>query len=60
MSAKADYKEIIQEYKDQVRILKDEVSELQDNCKAKDSALKRALQKLEYTTDDLEKATQEK
>ena len=38
MSAKADYKEIIQEYKDQVRILKDEVAELQDNCKAKDSA----------------------
>jgi len=31
------------------------VNELTDACKAKDSALKRALQKLEYTTDDLDK-----
>ena len=51
--AKADYQDIIAEYKEQV-------NELTDACKAKDSALKRALQKLEYTTDDLEKATQEK
>ena len=46
--AKADYQEIIAEYKEQV-------NELTDVCKAKDSALKRALQKLEYTTDDLDK-----
>ena len=44
----ADYQEIIAEYKEQV-------NELTDACKAKDSALKRALQKLEYTTDDLDK-----
>ena len=46
--AKADYQEIISEYKEQV-------NELTDACKAKDAALKRALQKLEYTTDDLDK-----
>ena len=46
--SKADYQEIISEYKEQV-------NELTDACKAKDSALKRALQKLEYTTDDLDK-----
>ena len=53
--AKADYQEIIAEYKEQVRVLKEQVNELTDACKAKDSALKRALQKLEYTTDDLDK-----
>ena len=58
--AKADYQYIIAEYKEPVRVLKEQVNELTDACKAKDSALKRALQKLEYTTDDLEKATQEK
>ena len=50
--AKADYQDIIAEYKEQVRVLKEQVNELTDACKAKDSALKRALQKLEYTTDD--------
>ena len=53
--AKVDYQEIISEYKEQVRVLKEQVNELTDACKAKDSALKRALQKLEYTTDDLDK-----
>ena len=53
--SKAEYQEIITEYKDQVRILKEQVNELTDACKAKDSALKRALQKLEYTTEDLDK-----
>ena len=53
--AKADYQEIISEYKAQVRVLKEQVNELTAACKAKDSALKRALQKLEYTTDDLDK-----
>ena len=53
--AKADYQEIIAEYKEQVRVLKEQVNALTDACKAKDSALKRALQKLEYTTDDLDK-----
>ena len=53
--AKADYQEIIAEYKEQVRVLKEQNNELTDACKAKDSALKRALQKLEYTTDDLDK-----
>ena len=52
---KSEYHEIINEYKEQVRILKEQVNELTDACKAKDSALKRALQKLEYTTDDLDK-----
>ena len=50
--AKADYQEIIAEYKEQVRVLKEQNNELSDACKAKDSALKRALQKLEYTTDE--------
>ena len=58
--AKADYQEIIAEYKEQVRVLKEQNNELTDACKSKDAALKRALQKLEYTTDDLDKATQEK
>ena len=53
--SKADYQEIITEYKEQVRVLKEQVNELTDACKAKDSASKRALQKLEYTTDDLDK-----
>ena len=53
--AKADYQEIISEYKEQVRVLKEQNNELSDACKAKDAALKRALQKLEYTTDDLDK-----
>ena len=53
--AKADYQEIIAEYKEQVRVLKEQNSELMDAGKAKDAALKSALQKLEYTTDDLEK-----
>ena len=52
---KSEYQEIINEYKEQVRILKEQVNELTDACKAKDSALKRALQKLEYTTEDLGK-----
>ena len=52
---KSEYQEIINEYKEQVRILKEQVNELTDACKAKDSALKRALQKLEYTTEDLDK-----
>ena len=58
--AKADYQEIITEYKEQVRVLKEQVNELTDACKAKDSALKRALQKLEYTTDDLDKLQDKK
>ena len=65
--AKADYQEIIAEYKEQVRVLKEQVrvlkeqvNELTDACKAKDSALKRALQKLEYTTDDLDKLQEAK
>ena len=58
--AKADYQEIIAEYKEQVRVLKEQVNELTDACKAKDSALKRALQKLEYTTADLDKLQEKK
>ena len=41
-------------------MLKEQVNELTDACKAKDSALKRALQKLEYTTDDLDKLQEKK
>ena len=52
--AKADYQEIIAEYKEQVRVLKEQNNELMDAGKAKDAALKRALQKLEYTTQDLD------
>ena len=58
--AKAEYQEIIAEYKEQVRVLKEQNSELMDAGKAKDAALKRALQKLEYTTDDLEKLQEKK
>tara|TARA_R100001244_G_scaffold56302_1_gene48039 strand:+ start:425 stop:625 length:201 start_codon:yes stop_codon:yes gene_type:complete len=57
--SKADYQEIITEYKEQVRVLKEQVNELTDACKIKDSALKRALQKLEHTTDDLDKLQEE-
>ena len=53
--AKADYQEIISEYKEQVRVLKEQNNELTDAWKVKDAALKRALQKLEYTTQDLDK-----
>ena len=53
--SKADYQEIIAEYKEQVRVLKEQNNELSDACRDKDAALKRALQKLEYTTDDLDK-----
>jgi hypothetical protein len=53
--SKADYQEIISEYKEQVRVLKEQNNELTDACKVKDAALKRALQKLEYTTQDLDK-----
>ena len=56
----ADYQEIITEYKEQVRVLKEQVNELTDASKAKDSALKRALQKLEYTTADLDKLQDKK
>ena len=49
-----EYQEIISEYKEQVRILKQEVAELQDAGKAKDSANKRTLQKLEHVTQDLD------
>ena len=58
--AKADYQEIIAEYKEQVRVIKEQVNELTDACKAIDSDLKRALQKLEYTTDDLHKLQDKK
>ena len=58
--SKADYQEIITEYKEQVRVLKEQVNELTDACKTKDAALKRALQKLEHTTDDLDKLQEEK
>ena len=54
--SKPEYQEIIQEYTEQVRILKQEVAELQDAGKAKDSANKRTLQKLEHVTQDLEDA----
>ena len=57
--ATADYQEIISEYKEQVRVIKEQVNELTDACKAKDAAVKRALQKLEYTTNDLDKANEE-
>ena len=57
--SKSDYQEIIAEYKEQVRVLKEQVNELTDACKAKDAAVKRALQKLEYTTNDLDKANEE-
>ena len=58
--AKADYQEIIAEYKEQVRVLKEQNNELMDAGKVKDAALKRALQKLEYTTQDLDKLQDKK
>ena len=58
--SKADYQEIIGEYKEQVRVLKEQNNELMDAGKAKDAALKRALQKLEYTTQDLDKLQEKK
>ena len=58
--SKADYQEIISEYKEQVRVLKEQNNELMDAGKAKDAALKRALQKLEYTTDDLDNLQEKK
>ena len=59
MTEKADYQEIINEYKEQVRVLKEQLNELTDAAKAKDSALIRTLQKLEYVTEDLDKANKE-
>ena len=56
---KADFLDIINEYKEQVRLLKEQISELEDACKSKDAALKRSLQKLEYTAQDLDKAHDE-
>ena len=56
---KPDYQDIINEYKESVRVLRAQISELEDSNKSKDSALKRALQKLEFTTQDLDKANQE-
>ncbi len=54
-----DYQDIINEYKEQVRVFKAQISELEDACKSKDAALKRSLQKLEFITQDLDKANQE-
>ena len=51
-----DKGEIINEYKDQVRILKQQINELEDAGKSKDAANKRCLQKLEFSTKDLEDA----
>ena len=56
---KPDYQDIINEYKESVRVLRAQISELEDSNKSKDSALKRALQKLEFITSDLDKANQE-
>ena len=56
---KPDYQDIITGYKESVRVLRTQISELEDANKSKDSALKRALQKLEFTTKDLDQANQE-
>ena len=56
---KADFQDIINEYKEQVRVLRAQISELEDACKSKDAALKRSLQKLEYTAQDLDEAQDE-
>ena len=56
---KADFLDIINEYKEQVRVLTAQISELEDACKSKDAALKRSLQKLEYTAQDLDEAHDE-
>ena len=58
--SKADYQEIIAEYKEHVRVIKEQNNVLMDAGKAKDAALKRALQKLEYTTQDLDKLQDKK
>ena len=51
-----DKTEILPEYKDQIRILKQQINELEDAGKSKDAANKRCLQKLEFSTTDLDKA----
>jgi|TARA_B110000211_G_scaffold218812_1_gene263979 hypothetical protein len=51
-----DTTEILPEYKDQIRILKQQINELEDAGKSKDAANKRCLQKLEFSTTDLDKA----
>ncbi|MGA1046905.1 MAG: hypothetical protein ACO3UU_02765 [Minisyncoccia bacterium] len=56
---KGEYQDILNEYKDQIRILKDQISELESTNKNKDASLKRTLQKLEYVTDDLDKANKQ-
>ena len=56
---KADFQDIINEYKEQVRVLRAQISELEDACKSKDAALKRSLQKLEHTAQDLDEAQDE-
>ena len=56
---KSDFQDIINEYKEQARTLRAQISELEDACKSKDAALKRSLQKLEYTAQDLDQAQEE-
>ena len=56
---KSDFQDIINEYKEQARTLRAQISELEDACKSKDAALKRSLQKLEYTAQDLDEAQDE-
>ena len=56
---KSDFQDIINEYKEQARTLRAQISELEDACKSKDAALKRSLQKLEHTAQDLDEANQE-
>jgi ribosomal protein S15P/S13E len=51
-----DTNEILVEYKDQIRILKQQINELEDAGKSKDAANKRCLQKLEFSTKDLNDA----
>ena len=51
-----DTHEILVEYKDQIRILKQQINELEDAGKSKDAANKRCLQKLEFSTKDLNDA----
>ena len=48
--------EINNEYKEQIRILKSQIAEVEGSNKAKDSANKRCLQKLEFCTKDLDDA----
>ena len=54
----SDNLELLNEYKEQIRILKQEIAELQDAGKAKDSANKRCLQKLEHISIDLQDANE--